>query len=290
MAKEIVDTITKTNVLEAPQKNNGESFAAIVTPPKADSRIFRLSNDKRKGTVQLDLEEDVIDPATGKTRRMRVLRGAQSIWFDEQPPTVFPPDYVKKNVRTLDFNRGKCVVALYDHLLIKAAELSNRNTGNKNKQGHKDIYFYEWNPTEMSAKAMQDEEEVIKAMGVAFNSKMDEIIPHAQYLGLSFQDEMGQQLNPDAIRASYIKTAKNHAKRFLTSLHSPTVQIAHKIRKASAEGKIDLGRQPGAAYWTDGGFITALPEGRDAIDFLIEFAMLPGDTNAAFANQLREMT
>jgi len=39
-----------------------------------------------------------------------------------------------------------------------------------------------------------------------------------------------------------------------------------------------------------GGFISTIPQGRDAADYLIEFAMVHGEANTAFANQLREIT
>ena len=62
------------------------------------------------------------------------------------------------------------------------------------------------------------------------------------------------------------------------------------VKKAVVGGKIDLGKQPGAAYWVDGGFITTLPEGKDAVAHLTEFAMIHGEPNAAFQNQLREFS
>ncbi len=290
MAKATVDTITNTDVLEAPQKAKEVSFKNILNMPERDNRIFILSNDKRQGTVIMDLEEDVIDPKTGNTRRMRLLRGAQSIWFDEQLPSVFPEKYVNKNVLSVQFEKGICLVPVFEKLKLQAMELSNRNTGNKNKQGTKDIYFYEWNPIEQNKKAIEEENDIIKAMQVAFTAPLEEMIPHANYLGIRFIDEMGVSLDEASLRAVYIKKAKNESAKFLNSLHSPTVKIAFMIKKAMDAGKIDLGRQQGAAYWADGGFISALPEGKDETEYLIEFAMTYGDANTAFLNQLRLLT
>jgi hypothetical protein len=313
MAKATADTITGTEVLEAPLKkevdsiskdetlqapregnvtdSNGNAFLPIT---KTENRIFILSNDKRRGTVQLDVEEDVIDPATGKTRRMRLLRGAQSIWFDEQPPTVFPQKYVEKNILTLDFNKGICIIPLRDKLKLKAAELTNRNVATKNKLGDlaipKDIYFYEWNPVELNQKALSDQNDIIKAMQLAATVPMAEMVAHANYLAIPFVDEMGVPLTEETLRTAYSIKAMTNAKQFLSSIHSPTVKIAYMVRKAIDLGKIDLGKQPGAAYWVDGGFISAVPQGRDAVDFLIEFAGTPGEANVAFQNQLRELT
>lgn len=293
MAKGTADTISNTDVLQAPQKEVAKpSFSLPITA--VENRIFLLANDKRKGTVSLDVEEDVIDPDNGKQRRMRLLRGAQSIWLDEQPPLVFPQSYVNKNTLTLEFNKGICTIPINEPLMIKAAELTNRNLAVKKKMGAlaktKDIYFYEWNPVEQNQKAIAEENDVIKAMQLAMTTPIEEVVPHAQYLNIQFNDEQGVPLDEQALRSAYIRKAKNDAKRFLDSIHSPTVKIAHMVRKAIAAGKIDLGKQAGAAYWTDGGFISALPQGRDAVEFLIEFAMIHGDANAAFQNQLRILT
>lgn len=307
MAKTKADDISGTDVLQAPQQETETQVLKVKenvggtgrpTPhlPVTDveNRIFLLSNDKRRGTVSLDVEEDVIDPDTGKVRRMRLLRGAQTIWFDEQPPTVFPQSYVNKNILTLDFNKGQCIIPINEPMKIKAAELTMRNTANKKKYGAKakakDIYFYEWNPKEQNEKAIQEENDVIKAMQLAMTTPLSEMIPHAQYLNIQFADEMGVPLDEGALRAAYIRVAKNRAKQFLDSIHSPTVKVAHMVKKAIDGGKIDLGKQPGAAYWVDGGFISTLPQGRDAVAYLIEFAMTHGDANTAFLNQLRELT
>ena len=289
MATATADKISEPKTSQAPQKSN-VSFSDLVNVPKVENRIFRLSNDKRQGKVIIDLEEDVIDPATGKTRRMRLLRGAQTIWFDEQPPTVFPEKYVAKNILCLEFDRGDCVIPIHEKLKIQAAELSNRNTSNKNRVGAKDIYYYEWNPAEQNEKAIKEEDAVIKAMQLAMTAPIEEMIPHAHYLNIQFADEMGMSFDEPALRAAYVRRAKNDSEKFLNSIHSPTVKVAYMVRNAITNGKIDLGRQQGAAYWTDGGFISALPEGRNAVDFLIEFAGTPGDSNIAFLNQLREFS
>ncbi len=292
MAKTKEDTIS-SDTLQAPQFN-GLKSADTPTLTKTENRIFLLSNDKRRGTVSLDVEEDTIDPATGKERRMRLLRGAQSIWFDEQPPSVFPANYVAKNIMTLDFDAGRLMIPVRDPLRAKAAELTMRNQANQKKYGDqakpKDYYFFEWNPVEQNKKAIQEENDIIKAMQLAMTTPIDEVIAHAKYLNIQFQDEQGVSLNPEALRSAYIRVAKNQATKFLNSVQSPVVKMSHLVRTAIDKGLIDLGKQVGTAYWTDGGFISALPEGRDAIEYLIEFAMTYGDANTLFANQLRELT
>jgi len=294
MAKEAADTISAPKA-QAPQQKVDfsspvfKSDSAFKAPERV-SRIFMLSNDKRLGKVIIDLEEDVIDPTSGKTRRMRLLRGAQSIWFDEQPPNVFPEKYVNKNILCLEFEKGQCIIPIHEKLKIQAAELSNRNTSNPKRVGAKDIYFYEWNPVEQNKKAIDEENDIIKAMQLAMTVPLEEMVPHAKYLNIAFQDEQGIDFDEAALRAAYIRKAKNEADKFLKSVHSPVVKTTFMVQKAIANGQIDLGKQVGAAYWTDGGFITTLPEGKDAVDYLIEFAMLHGDASTEFMNQLRMLS
>lgn len=296
MAKRDADNISGTDVLQAPQPAMDFSGIKMSNPPltQVAARIFILENDKRQGSVFLDVEEDVIDPKTGAARRMRLLRGAHSIWFDEQSPSVYPKEYVNKNILMLQFDRGVCVIPVNEPNKIKAAELSNRNRATHKANGafarHKDIYFYEWNPLELNKKAVEEENDVIKAMQLAMTVPYEEVVPHAAYLGIETTDEQGVPFDQNALRTAYIRRAKNDAKKFLTSIHSPTVKIRHMIYRAVHDTLIDLGKQPGAAYWTDGGFICTLPEGRDAIDYLTEYAMVHGENNAAFANQLRELS
>lgn len=296
MAKAQSDTISFAPAEQAPIKSNGivDNGIKLMKVPERESRIFILSNDKRQGKVSLDVEEDVIDPKTNEPRRMRLLRGAKSIWFDEQPPSVYPQNYVNKNVLDLEFEKGICIIPINKPLMIQAAELTNRNLATKKKNGAmarpKDIYFYEWNPIEMNKIAMDEENDVIKAMSLAMHAPLDEMLAHSSYLNIASADEMGVVLEEDSLRTAYIKKAKNEARKFLQSAQSPVVKVAHMIRVAIASSKIDLGRQPGTAYWADGGFITTLPEGRDETEYLIEYAMSYGESNTEFLNQLRILT
>ena len=290
MAKSRVDTITDTDVLEAPQMSENPPVESSLKTVERDSRIFLLSNDKRQGTVIIDLEEEVIDPSTGKTRAMRLLRRAPSIWLDEQSAAQFPAAYVAKNVLTVTFTKGKCIIPMHEKLKLQAMDLSNRNTGNKKRIGAKDIYFYEWNPLVENAKAIKEEDMVIKAMQLAMTTPLEEMIPHAAYLNIQFVDEQGVEFDENALRAAYIRKAKNEADKFLKSVHSPVVKMTFLVKKAIANGRIDLSQQPGTAYWQDGGFISVIPEGKEADEYLVQFGMTHGDANIAFANQLRELT
>lgn len=252
---------------------------------EAENLILVLANKKKKGDVIIDLIDDVYDAKTGKTRRMRIVRGASSVWQDEQ--VNLPKEHIAKNQVTLHFSRGRCIIPFHETLKVEAALKSNRNLDNPNKVGHKDIYFNIWNPAKLDKIEEQKQARIIEAMQIAATADMKDLIPHAQYLGIQFNDEMGKPLGDSSLRTLYSKKAMNEPDKFLNSIHSPVVKMAHLVRKALNEGKIDMGRQPNQAFWTDGGFITALPEGRDSVEYLVEFAMVSGEANERFVSQIR---
>ena len=292
MSQTAGNTISKDNTLQASQKATevSDNISVKKTPqaPIRDSRIFMLTNDKRKGNVLIDLEEEVYDPATKKTRAMRLVRRAPSIWLEEQPASNFPQKYVERNTLTVMFQEGRATIPIHESATLLAMELSNRNVGNKNRMGIKDFYFKEWNPIEENKKAIKEEDDIISAMIMASKAPYSEMIQHASYLNIQSTDEQGIPYDEDALRAAYIRFAKNNSSKFLKSIHSPTVKVAYLVRRAFNEGKIDLGLQEGAAYWQDGGFISTLPEGRDAIEYLTEYAQTYGDKNTEFKNQLEQ--
>lgn len=265
----------------------------ITKDVERTNRIFVLDNPTMKGNVMIDLVDDVVftDPKTGekKTRRMRVIRGATSIWQDEQGS--MPKEHVSKvqNQITLNFSRGRCVVPVHETMKIQAALISNRNTDNPDRVGHKNITFHEWNPEKQALEEEKRQNLIIEAMQIAATAKYEDLLQHALYLAVPVVDEMGISLSPTSVRTAYSKKAMNEPEKFLNSIHSPVVKTAHLVRRAIAEAKIDLGKQPNQAFWVDGGFIATVPQGRDSVDFLIEFAMLQTDDSQKFVHQLKAL-
>ena len=260
-----------------------------LAPPTRDSRIFRLNSDKRKGNVYITGTEDVYDPETKKIRRARLLRGAESMWQDQQ--TNFAKEHVAKNQLSIEFVNGVSVIPIREKLKLRFLELSARNINNPHKEEMpaKDIYYYEWDPIAQSKAGLHEQDLIIKALQLAKDTSVDDMVAHAQYLNVDFHDVMGVPLDEESLRLAYSRMAMAYPKKFIDSLNSPVVKRAHLIRRAIHDGKIDLGKQPNMAYWVDGGFITAVPEDRDSVEFLIEYSMLPGDKNVAFAKQLNDL-
>src|SRR5690348_10435148 len=84
----------------------GKDFAGLVTYPKDKDGnivyptakayyIFKLVDSNKKGGVRLASTDDVVNPATGRTERIRLLNGVDSVWIKDQKD--LPKDYHLSN-------------------------------------------------------------------------------------------------------------------------------------------------------------------------------------------------
>ena len=283
------DEENDVELLERPQKQ--VITPSIKVPAKMVLKLrAEQSGIKRHGKVVLDGIDDVFDPVTGETRRMRLLRGAKSIWQDEQ--YNFTKDYVGKNRMSLEFENETCVLnnSPQESLQKQFAILSNANWDNENKAGTKKIYFEIWNPEAISEKALQEDIRLIEAITLAAQQPYEKMKRHAVYLGVSLIDEVsGHEAKETQIRQRYMLKAKADPKKFLQSADKEITDIAYFVKQGIAETKIDTTKQRGHAYWNDGGYICAIPSGEHPQEYLVKFAMLKGEESVMFKTQLKSL-
>jgi len=251
-------------------------------------RIFELSGSNTYGgSVSISCNEVVVDPDTGNQRAARVLNGVTTIWVDEQltaekTTTKYRPEYVT-------FNKGRAIIPTHQKTILKFLELSNRNQDNQNRFGHNKVEFKEWNPSIQAKKDMADEYRLIEAMQSAMTAKDEVMIPHARFLGIEFEQE-GIPLEPSAIRAKYVLSAKRNPKAFLDTFGSPLVSLTYLVDKRVRQGAIDLSREKGAAWWTGGGFICVIDPSEDVTPQLVKFAMGESEESLSFLKMLKSLS
>lgn len=273
-----------------PEKEMDPVFKEIMakttrTPVNRPMIIFKLRNAPN-GKVHLDGIDDVFDPETKKMRRIRLIRGATTIWMDEQEK--MDKDYLAKNRISLTFVAGNLICdELKDELIVKAARLFNANEGNVNRVPGKKRSFYEWNPAAQEKEAFEKELLEAKVVQLAMEQPFEKMKKHALYLNLPITNEMGQIRGEDGIRALYLRAAKADPKKFKDSLDSKEVELKYLIRRAIVDGKIEV--STAGIKWAAGQSICRLPHGREAVDYLIEFAMLPTDESKSFVERLEKM-
>lgn len=256
--------------------------------PSTDNRpmiIFKLRNPPN-GKVHLDGIDDVFDPETKSMRRIRLIRGAKTIWMDEQEK--MDKDYLQKNRISITFVAGNLICDQQkDEFIIKAARLMNANEGNVNRVPGKKRSFYEWDPAAQERDAFEKELLEAKVVQMAMEQPFEKMKKHALYLNLPITNEMGLIRGEDGIRALYLRAAKADPNKFKESLDSKEVEYKYLIRRAIIDAKIDITTT--AIKYPTGQLICRLPHGREAVDYLIEFAMLPTDESKSFVERLQKM-
>lgn len=252
--------------------------------------IFKLKDTFRKGRVHVDGIAHLIHPETKKLEPARLLRGFPSIWQKDQKE--LDKEFISKNRRSLVFEDSVCRVAIHDEPGLQFARLSPCNMDSKHPDPSMKFAFYEYNPAKISEENLKHELAIMELVGQAATVPEEKMKKHALYLGISFSDDLGVPKTEKAIRAEYMLAAKNRYNDFKNSFDNKIVDISFLVKKAIRDGKIDLQRQKGHAYWTvGGGYIGLIPASQTPVEFLIELAMNPNSPEGKqFLEHLKETT
>lgn len=252
--------------------------------------IFKLAATNRKGKVNVDGIDDVINPTTGKLERIRLITGSPSIWLKDQKDLT--EDYVKQNRRSLTFVNRFLFIPKWDTQAVEFARICRSfiESPTFKKKGSKHAFF-EWNPARQAEEAARKNKLKMEAMKMALSIDVEKMRKHALYLGVQFVDEVGVPKNDESLRNDYFAKAEADPKKFMESLDSKVVNISFVVKKAIRDNKIDLGRSNGMAYWAqNGGFICQIPMSRTATEYLVELAMTNSVEGRQFLDQLQTVS
>ena len=265
------------------------SEIAVAETPISEQKfvIFKLVDTKKRGRVYVHHIDDVLNPATNKVERIRLLSGVESLWVKDQKDVT--EEYARANRPIgLVFENRHLRVPIWDKNRIEFLRMNRDCVDNpKRAQGGKSPYF-EWNPAKQEEEALAKEMLEIEVMKIAMELPFDRIKKHAQFLGVSFVDEFGEPKTEQGIRTQYIIRAKRDPLGFKNSLESKEVEVAWMVKRAVRDNKIDLGKQPGSAHFAAGGFICKIPGARKAVEYLIELALTNSDEGKTFLDQLQK--
>lgn len=277
-------------VNEQRQQEESEIAFREAAPANGGSvyKVYKLSDVTKKGSYHMDGTDDVLNPNTKKMERIRLLNGYPSISMDDQKG--LEKTFVERNRRSLIFNQRILRIPEYDTAAIEFLERSNANVDNPNRRGTRKLTFFEWNPIRQAELERKKRMARIDAIKFATMASVDEMRKHANYLGISFVDEMGFPKSDDALRNDYELYAEAQSARFMQSAGAKEVEVAFVVKKAILDSKIDLTAKPGSAYWAnDGGFICRIPSNAKPQAYLVEFAMLSSDESKVFLSQLKKL-
>jgi hypothetical protein len=274
------------------ERQQEEAHIAMSEAPIANAgnvyKVYKLSDTRKTGNYHMDGIDDVWNPETKRIERIRLLRGFPSIWLKDQKD--LDKAFIESNRRSLTFTARVLRLPDYDTTAIEFLLLSNANIDNPNKKGTRRLTFFEWNPQRQAEVERKKRLAKVEAIKFATTASVDDMRKHANYLGISFIDDLGFPKSDDALRNDYELYAEAQPNKFMASAGSKEVEIAFIVKKAILDSKIDLTAKLGSAYWADnGGFICKIPTGVEPQEYLVEYAMLPQDEGKAFLSQLKKL-
>lgn len=252
--------------------------------------IFKLVDSNRKGGVYIPATDDVYNPETKSTERIRLLAGVNSIWLKDQKNVT--EEYAKKNLRNIEFPRGIKIrrVSKIDKTLLEFMRACNSNIGNKLRIGSSRFEFYEYDSAAAEKESLAREAAELDAVLEAKQAKAEDMMKHARFLGLRLNDDLGISKGEDGIRKEYMVYAKRNSAYFMQTKGKPIVEVSYLVSKAIEGGLIDIGREPGRIFWAkDGGMITAMPQGENAQTYLTNLAMTNTQEGIDFKKQLETL-
>lgn len=268
-----------------------------TAPTNTEFILFKLANSNKDGGIHISGIDYVIDPRTVTKEKpngngpemIRLINGATSIWAKEQKDLT--EVYIKKNLRTISFPRGSrfIKVPLWDTTQIEFMRHSRHNTKNPHRKTGTKTEYFEYDPNEQ-AKALLDREMLeVEMVALASQQPIEKIRPHAFYLGIKFDDEYGIPKPESRLKAEYMLLAKRDPKRFKDTVDSEEVGIQYLIRKGIIDGKIDISKGDGYAYWAGGNRICLLPKTEKPLKTLTELAVTKNKEGREFKEQLKKI-
>jgi hypothetical protein len=271
--------------IDAPKKKKEPKEYIFQLIDKFYTSTSNIPRPPYPETYMVKNTDVIFDQETGMERNIRYLEGVGTIFEDEQEHLS---DFKKRQRPDIKFINGTLVVPSNRTSLVKFLMISNMNEGNKNTiAGTRHVYRlldFEAQENQAISKA----ETRMDAMKLAMSAPIENMIPHAQFLGVRFKNQYGEDRGDKAIRVDYLDFADNNPDAFIKSYNNPLVKVEYIIRKGVNVSLIDLDSSKGQAIWGDSKkFIVQIPDNQNAIKFLSEFCLT--EKGKDFYAQLKTM-
>ena len=269
-----------------------------VQPINDQFVVFKLAGTNHGGGVHIPGIDYVIDPRTitkdkpdgNGPEMIRLLNGVTQIWAKEQKDVA--PEYIKRNIRNISFPRGTRFITVpsWDVSQIEFMRAARHNIKNPHRKTGSKLEYFEYDPNEIAKEQLKKEMLEIEMITKASQQKPDKMKKHAFYLGINLIDEIGRPKPEDRLRTDYILAAKRDPETFKKSLDSREVDVTYLIRAAIIDGKIDISRGDGRAYYGNGGgLICSLPKTESPLQFLTNLALTPTREGRDFKETLESL-
>lgn len=271
--------------IDAPKKKKEPKEYIFQLVDKFYTSTSNIPRPPYPETYMVKNTDVIFDEETGMERNIRYLEGVGTIFEDEQEHLS---DFKKRQRPDIKFINGVLVVPSNRTSLVKFLMISNMNEGNKNTiAGTRHVYrLLDFEAQEN--QAINKAETRMDAMKLAMSAPVENMIPHAQFLGVRFKNQYGEERGEKAIRVDYLDFADKNPESFIKSYNNPLVKVEYIIRKGVNVSLIDLDSSKGQAIWGDSKkFIVQIPDNQNAIKFLSEFCLT--EKGKDFYAQLKTM-
>ncbi len=253
--------------------------------------IFKLVANTRKGGVHVPGIDDVINPATGKMERIRLLSGVDTIWVKEQKDIT--PEYVRNNMRSLSFVRGTKILRIpeWDTTALEFARITRHNVGSSSNKTGSHFEFYEYDPAREQEEMFRRESMELEMAILAKEMPAEKMRKHAAFLGIRLIDDLGLPKTDDGLRREYMVYAKRNPEYFQKTKDSKEIDIMWMIKRGILDSKIEIGREPGKIYWSNGGGLIGVMSKQDTPEkYLLNLALTNTQEGEAFRDQLKKIS
>jgi len=256
-----------------------------------DMYVFKLlleGGQKPKAYESIVNEMPVFDQSTNSVRTIRLIRGASSIWMDEQEG--FTPQYIQRNKQDIIFNNGYLRVPRTNRTLLNFLLNSDDYDKKENRMRNKKPKFTLVNKVETESDELKKEEKRLRAINFAMNASAEDMLIHAEYLGIGMNNEFGEPKTLAKIRVEYANKAGANPDGFMNTAGTTASKIQFFVKKALEDGHIDVTTKKGYAVWVNTDVVICeIPFGKKAADAITEFAMSKTKEATQFYDRIKSI-
>lgn len=253
--------------------------------------VFKLltpDSQKPKTYESVVNEMPVFDNETNAVRTARLIRGASSIWMDEQEG--YTPQFIQRNKLDIIFNNGFLRVPRTNKTLLNFLFNSDDYDKKENRLKGKKPKYTLVNTADMESKELEKEEARLRAINYAMNASVEEMMIHAEFLGISMTNQFGEQKSVSKVRVEYAGKAGEKPDYFMSTAGTPVSKAQYFVKKGLESGILDVTTKKGYLIWKDSDkVITEIPFGKSAIESITNFVMSKTDEADSFYTRLKEV-
>jgi hypothetical protein len=237
--------------------------------------IGNFRKDPENGTIvypplSLNNMEVVYDERSGVQRTARLLNGVSSIWLDDQKDIT--DKYADRNRPNLTFSNGQLFIPKENKSMVQFLLLRSDFQGCKKPALNKMSRYRLVNTASEESAKLKLKQIKKEASDLAWDAEMEDLRPHAIYLGISMSNHKGLPKTDDALRADYVDKAEAQPDLFMRTVNNPKIKTYAIIKKAFEDSVIVF--VDGQVLWNDTKTVIAnIPANKTAPDYLAELML-----------------